>query len=191
MFSLKCVLPICVGLLIFGCGSESDNAAALAACGTAPCGGELVGAWNFGPQCKESAKNDDDGDEEENGECPGATYSVNEYRTGGYTFNADGTYQLSVSLYITARSSTPASCIPMDVMCNDLGEDEGDCAQASPTAPCICNTSITIMDVDQGSYEVVENTITFIGDAGEAMRSEGFCVNGNILSLGDDQVLSR
>ena len=189
MLKVKCILPIYLGMFIFGCGGESDSSALSAACGAEPCGGDLVGFWRVGPQCGESSK--DAEDTEENEACPDATYSVNTYVTGGYTFNADGTYQLTVNMQFIARSSTPASCIPMTVMCEDLGENEGDCAQASAAAPCVCNFSKTEMDTEEGSFEVVGNTVTLIGDDGESMRSEDFCVNGNILSLGDGQVLSR
>jgi hypothetical protein len=191
MFRLKCMLPACFALFVFGCGGESDSAFLRAACGEEPCGGDLVGVWNVGPQCGESNENEADRDEEENAECPDATYSVNSYFSGGYTFNADGTYRLESTLQITARSSTPASCIPMGSVCLDLGENEGDCAQASASAPCVCNFSRTEMDTEQGSYEVVGNTVTFIGDDGESGKLEDFCVDGNVLSLGDEQVFSR
>ena len=188
MLGFKYIVPVCIGLLLVGCGSDSSSARA--ACGTAPCGGDLVGVWNIGVQCGESSNNDGAKDDE-NEDCPDATSSVNSYSTGRYTFNADGTYELTSSFQIALRTSTPASCIPMGAMCTDLGETEGDCTQASTAAPCVCNLSRADMDTEQGSYEVVDNTVTFIGDDGESVKSEDFCVKGSVLVLGDEQVLTR
>lgn len=133
----------------------------------APCGGDVVGDWNYAAVCSlEPTENPFAAD------CPSAPPATL-YLTpnGTVSFAAGGTYDVDVTFDVTVGFSIPAECrkLPCGLLgCTDDGNDGCDCAMGP----------ISDRSVETGTWTADGTTLTLRPDGGSPDVVD-YCVAGD------------
>lgn len=192
-----------------GCGGDGDGGGAggtgggaggtsggnVAACGIAPCGGDLLGTWNLTDFCVPPGSTPAVSPDIMAG-CPGFRYGpVRINLSGSFTFNADLTYAGQLTAAYEGSFIFPASCLN-GMSCADVdaalkqvyaGDPEVQSVACGGSPDCTC----TIMgpptpDQESGTYAVSANTLTTT-PTGETPDVVQYCVQGSTLVLRDNE----
>ncbi len=146
-----------------------------------PCGGDPIGSWSLAGFC--IVDNDVSFDE-----CPGATVDNNDSRSGSVQLNSDNSYQVDVTNNSQFTISVPGNCLTEANDCSSVGqEDESLVCSGDPASSCTCTSEDITVDMTTGTWAVSDNTITLTNEDGTDTLE--FCVEGNTLTLRDDEGL--
>jgi hypothetical protein len=152
--------------------------------GTAPCGGNLVGTWNFISVClnqmalMEGFKIDN---------CPEATLSdATATRTGSVIFTTTD-YAVAGTLTVSYTLTMPASCIDSGASCSDFGDSlvSANIQSAYCTGDTICVCPIVtapISNSESGTYTTAGSTLSTTPASGTPATSS-YCVQGDKLHV--------
>jgi len=179
-----------LGLTMLSCGGGSGS------CGkVSPCGGNVVGNYNIGAACLDSAALNMDMNLIPS--CPGATVSISGLNvSGSASFNADMSYTVTETVSASASEAIPASCLTTNgvtVTCAQLDQaiqtlitqnpgtyQSGHC---SGSGSCTCNfTTAPMAMTETGTYTTSGTTITTTDSTGTSSSSQ-YCVQGNELHI--------
>lgn len=175
-----------LALFTTGCGGSS----APAHCGTTqPCGGDVVGAWNFLGTCSNVAAASAD----LAATCPGESVTGNSVTlTGDLTFNTDLTY--TATNWHETFSGTqivPLSCATSVSSCAELSGTESDSTNGASvnitttctgSTVCSCRISGTLTVLsDVGTYAIAGTTLMLTGSSTSGNFS--YCVEESRLHL--------
>jgi hypothetical protein len=147
-----------------------------------PCGGDITGTWTLQGFCGGTAQL--------MMQCPGASADFAPNVSGTYTFNADGTYSLTLTADESGPQTLPASCLPniqtcamlemsstMQGLTSSVTSCSGDVSQS-----CTCTFMARGTLTDNGTYTTAGTSVTMTGTSGPS-KPEGFCATGNQLEL--------
>lgn len=182
---MKRALILVFGLGVAGCGSDNNGAS----CGEASaCGGDVTGKWKITSSCLNGAVNP------ANMDCPGITTDVKGLsNAGNITFNADKTYQSSVTISGSLQMKVPASCLKQQsvtLTCAQLQQSlEADAdsgfASVSCTGSTDCSCSIALEPTtteETGTYSTSGGTLAQTADGGTSEETD-YCVKGKTLTV--------
>ena len=160
----RALASLSLGLVLVGCGDDDGGSVDCSA--ITPCGGEVVGTWQFVGNC-----------EGEDPFCPDLVVESTPSASGSFTFEAGGTYTTMSTLNGTSRARIPGSCIDGATMCSDLDFEDQTCTGDIATA-CTCTTTYNnTQDSTSGTYTTSGTSITLDGE------TFPYCVSGNTLRL--------
>jgi hypothetical protein len=163
-------------------GDEDDDANCPA---FLPCGGNVVGSWEFKEFCLELLQ------DPTGGECPTATFSTSGVQTSGtVTYNADMTGTTNTAISGTITVNIPSSCLG-GMTCGQVNADiqqairpGGDLAELYMAASCtggnLCICSLVLrstMMMAGGPWSTSGNILSQGNDPME------YCVQGNDLFI--------
>jgi len=169
-------------VLSLGCGPDGGGGS----CGSAPCGGDIVGTWNVSNICVDTSALMDSFMVEG---CPQATVGAFVISaTGPFMFNADQTYAINLTLNGTASFNFPGSCL-MGVTCDVLSTAVQAQIAADPDAPfqsatcagssgCTC-TFVLLPETmgETGTYTVSGSSLLTTSNG--TTESVDYCVQGS------------
>jgi hypothetical protein len=183
-------------------GSGGSGGAAVATCGTLqPCGGEVVGDWNFVEQCDSPASFAASAASfsmmAAQSWCPGQTLvGLEPQASGSLRLDAAGSYSLALVFGGYIVINFPAPCIA-GVSCDDATAgfqaqiDEGTypnpnvvSISCSGSSNCLCRAAVDVRRSDTGTYASSGSILTFTATGG-GVTNKGYCVVGNALHLLD------
>jgi len=175
-----------------GCGSDGAKIGAEATtCGVAPCGGEIVGAWQPSSACvdRETLKMDF-----LNGvmdSCPTASLgAITMTPNGAVSFADDATFTGTLTVSSTVEVNFPRACIgaaPCDLVTMALQTLVGTSGVTSITcatgaAACVCTFAQTMDQVDDSGTWATSGTAVALAGA-TLQQSIPYCVEGSSLHL--------
>jgi len=188
----RILLLICTlaaaGLLGSGCGGSNHHAPPPTCLEAPPCGGDVVGTWNFLGGCE----NLPEVNTELQLSCPGlAIRGFALSFTGQLTFNADSTYTTSNwHETVNATETIPLTCVGLStcaslnmtvndqtgttaISCSDIG---------TGTGTCNCRVAaVTNVASDVGTFTSYGTTLTMSGP--QTAGDFSYCVQGDLLHL--------
>lgn len=170
-----------------GCGPGSGDGGAPAGClKFQPCGGDVVGTWNFVGACRSSTLLTDLTTELQ-ANCPGASVtSFDIHLSGTFTFNADLTYSTNASQTVTATEVLPLSCTGFSSCAAVQSASPTSVVTCTGTTTCTCRVVGTPPGVETGTYTTSGTNLTTVGPTDTT--TEGYCVeNGrlHVITLSD------
>jgi hypothetical protein len=172
-----------------GCGGGSGGS-----CGAAPCGGDLVGAWNFSDICLDEAALSADFQ----AFCAGASISALnisytgsiEFTAGNYTVDATSSQSFTVSFAVACLNG--GTCADYAAAL-EATADPGTTASCSGTTTCTCMVDTGPQPAaESGGYTVSGNTVTTTPSDGSAADTLSYCVKGdtvNFMEIEGDQTV--
>jgi len=146
-----------------------------------PCGGDLVGTWQFTTGCLTAA-----GEEvlhRTTSDCPGGSLDFESIDTRGtITFNADGTYAVTkFGIQVMAKYVMPVACISggsceaEQASLQRTGNFEAVSCSGSDICTCDATTPRSAA-TETGEYFVYEDQVVLSGIGG----GDYYCVDGNV-----------
>jgi hypothetical protein len=146
-----------------------------------PCGGDLVGSWEFSLGCGELPP-DFLGTDGPLADCQGVTAELELDFSGSITFDEDGTYETDQMSQFDVVLSVPKSCL-MNQPCSALGDDPPaiDVGDACEVVQSEMSTN-----VEEGDYEVTGNSFTTMSldpttQELDVSQPVEYCVTGDVL----------
>jgi hypothetical protein len=170
---------VVAALLPAGCGSSGTSCPAA----FTPCGGSLVGTWNYQTACGASSL--------VTMSCPGATSDIAPGASGTFTFNADGTFTELLTVSESGTATLPASCLNGPASCAALDTTSSvsglniavtGCT-GTVTQSCTCTFSETGTLTLTGKYTTAGNDVTMIAAGSTTGTPTPYCVSGSALEL--------
>jgi hypothetical protein len=163
-------------------GQAAGTGGSGASCGAvAACGGDIVGTWKVTQSCVTAT---DDLSTTGNG-CSGASAGFNFTYAGTITYNADQTYDSTLTAGGVVHEHFPSGCMPFGLTCQQLGQSAMDAGAGTCSTDaqggCNCDavTSLTTTS-PSGTYSVSGSQLTTTSQAGKASTSS-YCVKANLL----------
>jgi hypothetical protein len=147
-----------------------------------PCGGDVVGTWTSSAVCGATAQL--------MMACPGASTSFMPTASATYTFNADGSFSLSLTADESGTQTLPASCLSGIQSCallemtsttQGLTTSTTGCT-GNPSQSCTCTFTAKGTLTDTGTYTTAGTGLTMKDSSGPSSPL-GYCVTGNQLEL--------
>jgi len=184
----RILLSICIfaasGLLGSGCGGSNHHAPPPSCLEAAPCGGDVVGTWNFLGGCENLPA----ANAESQLSCPGSAIRGFALSfSGQLTFNADSTYTASNwHESVSANETVPLSCVGLPT-CDSLNMTASDATSTtsimcSGTGTCSCRIAATNnLASDTGTFTAYGTTLTMSGP--QTSGGFSYCVQGDLLHL--------
>lgn len=157
-----------------------------------PCGGDVVGNYNFTAACYNSAAL---GMEAIEG-CPEATVTINSLGVSGTAnFGADMTYSVSQTITASASQTLPAPCLTMGgltLTCQQLDQLAQQLLLENPSiqsircsgsSSCTCTFTLAPMTTNaSGTYTTSGTMLTLTSSTG-GISGGPYCVQGDELHL--------
>ncbi len=173
-------------------GTPETNDESDAECSVAPCGGDVVGSWQFTSLCGLGAL-----EQLPVEGCSGTSDATGLQPTGTVTFAADGNYSVMLSLGGPIRFSFPVSCLTSGsaTTCEELNQalaplTQGDASlyesftcSGTDTCECVAHLRGVTLE-DSGTYVVSGSSMTMTGMSGEVSHST-YCASGPTLAMQD------
>jgi hypothetical protein len=180
---------VMTGLVSLGCGPSIGNASTGASCNqNAACGGDIVGTWAIAETCNVVAS------PEGMGFCPQLQFSVRAFReTGTFTYGADGTATLDVTIVATFEEVLPPTCLQAPLTCEaidasiqdqlaqpDSMYESGGCTSVA-SGNCECTFSADRMVTSSATYATAGSMLTHTANGTSGTSS--YCVSGSTLIM--------
>jgi hypothetical protein len=213
---------LAAGLVVIGCGGGAATCGHGASCGgdggpadgapvdgspagacgkVQPCGGDVVGDWKFVAVCQsvsnEAATAANFAANAANSWCVGQTLvGQSPAVSGSFSFDAAGSYALTLVSGGTIDISLPASCLA-GLTCDDTSAglqsqiDDGafqmphvTSIACSGSSSCVCRATIEAPHPETGTYTISGNVLN-LSPSGAAPRNQSYCIEGTTLHLVD------
>jgi hypothetical protein len=146
-----------------------------------PCGGNIVGTWKVTQSCVTAT---DDLSNTGSG-CPGASAVLDFMYGGTITYNADQTFNSTITVSEVTHEHFPSGCMPFGLTCQQLGQSAMDAGVGSCSTDaqggCTCDATTTLATTTpNGTYSVSGSRTTTTSAAGKTSTGS-YCVQGNVL----------
>jgi hypothetical protein len=146
-----------------------------------PCGGNIVGTWKVTQSCVTAT---DDLSNTGSG-CPGASAVLDFMYGGTITYNADQTFDSTITVSEVAHEHFPSGCMPFGLTCQQLGQSAMDAGVGSCSTDaqggCTCDATTTLATTTpNGTYSVSGSRTTSTSAAGKTSTGS-YCVQGSVL----------
>jgi hypothetical protein len=175
---MRNLFPISVAILVLSCSSAKNGAptkmeGAPPQCPSIvePCGGDLVGTWQFSTACARIMPS--------SGGLPCEIFGTAQI-PGTVSFRADGTYQFNITGLSISESSDISCVTSHGDACNDVhcGVTDGFCS-------CVMSAAD---DVSSGTYVAKDMELSMAKNADEGSMttdatSISYCIQGQSLTL--------
>jgi hypothetical protein len=179
------------------CGGKSSGNGGGNCPRTMPCGGQIQGTWDITSSCATGAP------VMTGTGCPGETVALTSLNdTGSLTFNPNGTYMATLNTSGQEAVTIPVSCLSAGgtttptcdqfamALTGALARADGGAVSGSTSATCTtsganCNCNLTFSLpglIAMGTY-VASGTGVTVTPNGGAPTTDGYCVQGNTLTL--------
>jgi hypothetical protein len=141
-------------------------------CGSATCGGNVVGTWQSVGTCGEPKP----------ANCPDATFEVLDPGEVVVTFFSDGNLETTVNRGTRSRYTLPRACLsPTTTSCvamSSSSSSETITCEGDINTSCTCTVALNPQPTSRTTYAVNGNRLT-LGRATEA----SFCVEHDVLRI--------
>jgi hypothetical protein len=162
---------------------------AASSCSFTPCGGSVLGAWDFSESCAAPISMGDPA-------CPASSGSVTPAYTGKMVFNQDSTYYRSISVTGPLTLNLPASCVTVPCSqiahgMNKTGYYTGVTCSSTGSGGCSCTGQMAgSPQVDEGTYAYTTTgpdlIITPYPTFNLPAETNPFCVNNGQFKISID-----
>ncbi len=163
--------------------SDSSGENGGGSCGSAPCGGDVVGTWNAQKACVSGSQS------VAVPNCSPATVTITGTTPSGtVTFDAGGTWQTALTTNLAAHAVIAEGCYD-STQCTQFeaslkGQPGVTGASCSFGKTCSCDYSSANNDASTGSFQINGTSITLTTDgSSDPPTTDGFCVSGSTLTL--------
>jgi hypothetical protein len=161
---------------------EFQDAGAASPCGAVrPCGGDIVGTWEFTSVCAAPLP-----PLPAFPSCPESSVQSSPHLRGNAIYRSDGTYRTARAIGAMLAIHFPASCLG-ELNCSELeqryrtGDSFDSVACSAGSDGCHCEVTKTSTEtVEEGHFTVTDGRLFMTSSTGQG-RSTAYCVQGSEL----------
>ena len=176
-------MTVAFAALVAGCGPSSGSGTnGPPGCLQAqPCGGNVVGTWNFLGACTSpvffSETNSD-----LQAACPGASVTAFDLGfSGTVTYNADLTYSANANETIDVTEMIPLSCLGFATCAAVVSDSPDSTLSCTGTTVCTCHVTGSSPGIETGTYTLSGTNLTMVGP--DHTSTDAYCVENGSLHL--------
>jgi hypothetical protein len=188
-------LSVAFSIFAVACGSSSggsENISGGPACGNQPCGGDVVGTWNWSDVCIRTDVLKQDFLQGSMGACSQATVGANLSAAGAFTLNADHTYAVTLTMSGTTTTNVPMSCLAAGDSCAGLSarlqaalasDSSIQSASCSGTTTCVCTEILTPSSQNESGTYSTSGSSLVTTPTGAAADTVQYCVKDTTITF--------
>lgn len=175
-------MMVSLAALVGGCGPSSGSKHGPPGCLQAqPCGGDVVGTWNFLGACT-SPLFFSETNSELQAACPGASVTAFDLAfSGTITYNADLTYSANANETIDVTEMIPLSCLGFATCAAVVSDSPDTTLTCTGTTVCTCHIRGSSPGIETGTYSLSGTNLTMVGPDGTS--TDAYCVENGRLHL--------